>query len=353
VNVDYRDTTLSFCESVLARGDRTLAKFICELFLRGAKFEGWNDKLSIDLWKECAQKCGIDLEKYTQKIDVSQKLPWSVISTSVSEKFLLEEREKAYSQILTKDCRNGCNLCGICNEKLRMRNAECGTENGNLESGVKNENAEIFAQKNKIRITYKKIGRARFISHRNLMDCIARAFVASKTPIAFSQGFRSRPRISFGQPLPLGATGENEFLDAIVLGVESVNIAKINSLLPQGIEILSQKLIDIKENSIEQSTTFTGWRIEKINDENSKVFFENALKDFLSKEKIEIKTRKKGQDVFITIIPSEIQNLSINQGISFTLSASQKYRPSDIVAAIFPNNQIFEFIIIRENISFE
>jgi len=347
VNISYRDTTLSFCESVLARGDRRLSKFIYELFSNGAKFEGWNDKLSIDLWKKCAETCNVDLEKYTQKIDVSQKLPWSVISTGVSEKFLLEERNKAYLQTATKDCRNGCNSCGVCNGEVKMKIEKESSKPLIKEKKIKNFQEQT---KYKIRISYKKTGRARFISHRNLMDCIARALVASQTPVAFSQGFRSHPKISFAQPLPLNAVGENELFDVVVWDIQSVDIAKINSLLPQGIELFSQKLVDIKENSIEQSTVFTDWKIEKINGENSDVFFESALKDFLSREKIEIKTRKKEEDVLITVITGEIQNLSVSGGILFTLPASVKCRPSDVVKAIFAQNETFDFIIIRKNI---
>jgi len=347
INVSYRDTTLSFCESVLARGDRQLSKFIYELFLNGAKFEGWNDKLSIDLWKKCAKNCDIDLEKYTQKIDVSQKLPWSVISTGVNEKFLLEERDKAYLQTTTKDCRDGCNSCGVCKSGIKMK-----IEKESPECVIQEKKAKNFEgqTKYKIRISYKKTGRARFISHRNLMDCVARALVASQTPVVFSQGFRSHPKISFAQPLPLNAVGENELFDVMVWDAKSVDIAKINSFLPQGIELFSQKLVDIKENSIEQSTAFTDWKIEKINGENSNVYFENALRDFLSREKIEIKTRKKEEDVLLTVVASEIKNLSVSGGISFTLPAGVKYRPADVAKAIFPQSDALDFIIIRKNI---
>ncbi|MCL1947940.1 MAG: TIGR03960 family B12-binding radical SAM protein, partial [Chitinivibrionia bacterium] len=113
VNIDYREPILCFCESVFARGDRELSKFIYELFLNGAKFEGWNDALSFDLWKKCAEKCQIYLEKYAQKIDLDEELPWDIISTGVSKNFLLEERQKAFSQINTKDCRENCNFCGV------------------------------------------------------------------------------------------------------------------------------------------------------------------------------------------------------------------------------------------------
>jgi radical SAM family uncharacterized protein/radical SAM-linked protein len=344
VSIDYRDTTLSFCESVLARGDRDLAKFLYELFLNGARFEGWNDKLSLDLWKKCAEKCEIDLEKYTKKIDLSEKLPWSVISTGVSEKFLLAEREKAFAGMTTKDCRNGCFACGVCNGKIKMK--FCENEN------IKEIKKEVFEtqnniEKHKIRIIYAKFGVARFISHRNLMDCVAKALVAANVGVVFSEGFRERPKISFGQPLPLGAVGENEMFDVIISGKNSVDLEKLNSLLPKGIEFLSQKEVDLKEKSIEQATISTDWEIEKI---NNGIDMKNSVEKFLSQEKIEIQTRKKEKDIILEIIPAEIRDLAVSEqnSLIFSISAEQKKRPSDVVRAIFLQNLITDFRIIRK-----
>ncbi|MCL2845755.1 MAG: TIGR03960 family B12-binding radical SAM protein [Chitinivibrionia bacterium] len=363
VKVDYRQVEISFCEGVLARGDRELSAFLYELFLNGAKFEGWSGNLSIDLWKKCAEKCGINLEKYTQKIDINEPLPWSIISTGVSEKFLREEREKSLSQETTKDCRDGCNGCGVCKKTLKMqystgfcrggvcppnaRKIERTTGRANPAPTEDNCNEKEEIMRNKIRLFYSKTGRARFMSHRNLMDCITRAFVAAKMPLAFSEGFRSRPKISFGPPLPLGAIGENEMCDVVVCSQEPINIEKINSLLPQGVEFLSQETIDLKSPSIEQMITQTNWKVEKI---NSDICIKTAVNQFNSQKVIEIETRKKEQDVKIAIIPQEIQGLTANENeISFNIAVNQKYRPSDIIKAIFVDSLVSDFRIVRES----
>jgi len=346
VKVDYRQIEVSFCESVLARGDRELSKFLFELFLSGAKFEGWSNNLSIDLWKKCADKCGVNLEKYTKKIDLDDALPWSVISTGVSESFLRKEREKAFAQEATKDCRKGCNACGVCNKSLKTQySAAYLSENYSKSKTWYNYNENEGLMRNKIRFVYAKKERARFMSHRNLMDCISKAFVASKTPLAFSEGFRSRPKISFGPPLPLGAIGENEICDAVILGEGSADLEKLNSLLPQGIKFLSQKTIDLKSPSIEQSVIKTSWKVEKINED---LQMKTSIKLFNSQDIIEINTRKKEQDVKISIIPKEIQELTANESeIFFSISAAQKIRPADIVKAVFPDNPISDFRIVR------
>ena len=398
VKIDYRQIEISFCESILARGDRELSAFLHELFLNGAKFEGWSGNLSIDLWRKCAEKCGINLEKYTQEIDINEPLPWGIISTGVSESFLRKEREKAFEQEATKDCRKGCNACGVCKNSLKMQYSTCfdhpsrdntretppqrGNEvvtsgtivGGNNFQQVQNSSSsnqqaakiplcggvagalspdgvvktvvkEEFIR-NKIRLFYSKTGRARFMSHRNLMDCITRALVAAKTPLAFSEGFRSRPKISFGPPLPLGAIGKNEMCDVVVENKHPINIEKINALLPEGVEFLSQKNIGIKSPSIEQQITQTDWIVEKINSDTD---IKKAVKQFSLQDVIEIDTRKKEQDVKLTIIPAEIQNLSSSEtAISFSTLTNQKYRPSDIIKAIFPDSSVSDFRFVRE-----
>ena len=40
-------------------------------------------------------------------------MPWDVIDCGVTKEFLWREREKAEKAQTTKDCRKGCNGCGL------------------------------------------------------------------------------------------------------------------------------------------------------------------------------------------------------------------------------------------------
>ncbi|MGN0718675.1 MAG: hypothetical protein ACI4LQ_02585, partial [Anaerovoracaceae bacterium] len=40
-------------------------------------------------------------------------LPWDIIDSGVSKKFLRLEAERAYGAVTTQDCRHGCVGCGI------------------------------------------------------------------------------------------------------------------------------------------------------------------------------------------------------------------------------------------------
>jgi radical SAM-linked protein len=57
---------------------------------------------------------------------------------------------------------------------------------------------------------YRKEGELRWISHLDLMRTLERAMRRAQLPLELTQGHNPRPKLSFGPPLPLGATGEGE-----------------------------------------------------------------------------------------------------------------------------------------------
>ena len=65
----------------------------------------------------------------------------------------------------------------------------------------------------RLRVTYEKTAALRFISHRDLIQVLTRALRRAHVPLAYTQGFSPRPKLSFAPPLPLGVRGAAELLD--------------------------------------------------------------------------------------------------------------------------------------------
>lgn len=65
-------------------------------------------------------------------------------------------------------------------------------------------------------ITYRKTGRLRYLSHLDVTRAIERALRRAAIPVAYTQGYNQRMRLSFGPPLPVGAEGEQEIVVAIL-----------------------------------------------------------------------------------------------------------------------------------------
>jgi len=61
-----------------------------------------------------------------------------------------------------------------------------------------------------IRLTFGKDGDLAFISHRNVASLLERAMRRAGIPVAYSQGFNPRPRISFPSALETGIASDCE-----------------------------------------------------------------------------------------------------------------------------------------------
>jgi len=80
----------------------------------------------------------------------------------------------------------------------------------------------------------------KYISHLDLMRALERGMRRARLPLAFSEGFNPRPRVSYASALSVGHTSEAELL-AITLTTPmdpSDLRAALNASLPAGLEVL-------------------------------------------------------------------------------------------------------------------
>lgn len=70
----------------------------------------------------------------------------------------------------------------------------------------------------RLRVTYRKVGRLRFLSHLEVARAVERCCRRAGLPYAVSQGFNPRMRIAFGPALPVGTAGERERFDVWLTG---------------------------------------------------------------------------------------------------------------------------------------
>lgn len=91
---------------------------------------------------------------------------------------------------------------------------------------------------NKYRISFEKSGRAKYISHLDLMRTFQRAFQRAKVPIKHTEGFNPHAHISIALPLSVGMESVCELLDfetSSELGIDAVSA--LNAAMPEGIII--------------------------------------------------------------------------------------------------------------------
>jgi radical SAM-linked protein len=88
------------------------------------------------------------------------------------------------------------------------------------------------------RLTFEKLGDARFLSHRNVMDAFERAVRAAGLPASYSEGFNPRMRLSMGPALALGLESRDEVLDLEAASTLPPDAAeRITAKLPPGVRV--------------------------------------------------------------------------------------------------------------------
>lgn len=118
VDLSWHDADVSFLEGVMARGGREIADVIESAWRNGCRFDAWTERFSLSAWMEAFAGSGIDPTAIANRArPLDEVLPWQHLSSGVSRRYLAEERERAYSGLLTGDCSfSGCTGCDVCGD---------------------------------------------------------------------------------------------------------------------------------------------------------------------------------------------------------------------------------------------
>ena len=123
IHYNYHEQKTSYMEAVFARGDRRLSEVLIKAFEKGAKFDGWSEYFSFDIWKEALAECNVDGDFFAyRERGYDEILPWDFIDIGVTRKYLERENEKAKKAELTQNCRKGCTGCGV---NVNFKDGEC------------------------------------------------------------------------------------------------------------------------------------------------------------------------------------------------------------------------------------
>ena len=87
------------------------------------------------------------------------------------------------------------------------------------------------------RLLFSKVGRARFISHLDLMRTFQRAFARAGIPIKHTEGFHPHPFVSIALPLSVGYSSQCEILEfGLLEGTSHEEVpARLTAAMPEGI----------------------------------------------------------------------------------------------------------------------
>ncbi len=113
ISLSYHDSSTSFLEGVLARGDRRLGCVLEAAYKKGCTFDSWNECFDLEKWLEAFRECGVSPEFYANRERAYDEItPWEHLDYGVTKDFLIKENKTAKAEITTPNCREKCSACG-------------------------------------------------------------------------------------------------------------------------------------------------------------------------------------------------------------------------------------------------
>ena len=113
IKYNWHDPDQGFIEAVLARGDRRVGDVIESAWRNGARLDSWNERFSLGYWMESFRQCGVDPDFHARRErGQNELLPWSVVSSGLTDGFLQKGREASRQGTTTPDCGESCADCG-------------------------------------------------------------------------------------------------------------------------------------------------------------------------------------------------------------------------------------------------
>lgn len=164
----------------------------------------------------------------------------------------------------------------------------------------------------KHRVRFTKLGKIRFLSHRDLARVWERSLRRAGVRVAYSEGFSPRPRLSFGLALSTGYESLGEYLDIDLhpeAGIDPADLpAIVRPSLPVGMVAQATLPLEPGTESLQAAVTSSSWRIEVVGPEPAALA--DAVASALAREELPITVERKGTETTLDARPA-ILDLSI------------------------------------------
>jgi radical SAM-linked protein len=157
----------------------------------------------------------------------------------------------------------------------------------------------------RVRLRFSKLGKVRFISHRDVARAWERSLRRAQLPVAMTEGFSPRPKVHFGLALPTAHESLGEYLDVDFpddLGVDPSDLPELlTPLLPEGITVEVAVVVSTSQPSLQQAVTSCSWTIEALGLDVAAACA--AVDHVLAADELELTRQRKGHDVTDDVRP--------------------------------------------------
>jgi radical SAM-linked protein len=202
----------------------------------------------------------------------------------------------------------------------------------------------------RLRIRFCKVGKIRWTSHRDLARMWERAFRRVELPLAYSEGFSPRPKVSFGLALPTGHESVAEFLDVELTELGDVDLGTLpgtlSSALPVGVDANVVAVLAPGSPSLQEDVASCSWRwtaaaadgAAVVGAEEMRVRVERAL----AAPELRITRTRKGVEVVEDVRPGILSLEVVEESADGVVLAAElaaaprAVRPAEVLTALGP-----------------
>jgi radical SAM family uncharacterized protein/radical SAM-linked protein len=368
----------SFLEGVFSRGDRALCGVLEQAWRNGARFDGWNEHLDLDAWKQAFRSAGVDPEPYAYRdLDPQGRLPWHVVNSRVNRKWLALELKRALSEGTLSVC--GPSDCHGCAPFARecVKGVVAATTGRPLDGQLPLlstpaspdpyrgpavatptraadplDAATTGTPGYRWRARFEKSGRMRFLGHLDLTRLLLRSLRRAGVPLVYSQGFNPKPKVGFSPALAVGIASEREYLDFESrerLDPEPV-LRRVNQALPHGVRFTAMREIRRDVPALGDAVVAARYRstaVEPLDVAQALALFEAGGPKVVERSRPGGRSRVFRVDrELLSVEPSD------DNALRFTLAMNghaASMRPDEVLRVIFPE-QATTMRTVREDL---
>jgi radical SAM-linked protein len=206
----------------------------------------------------------------------------------------------------------------------------------------------------KQRVRFTKLGKIRFLSHRDLARVWERGLRRTGVRVAYSEGFSPRPRLSFGLALSTGYESLGEYLDIDVHPEAGIDPADLPTVvtpgLPAGMTAQVSIPLEPGTESLQAAVVSSSWQLEVVGPERAAV--SEAIDRALAADELPITVERKGSETILDARPAILalalsgDGTPVNPGVaslraSTVLAAElatqpRSLRPAELFRALDP-----------------
>lgn len=212
----------------------------------------------------------------------------------------------------------------------------------------------------RLRITYRKDGPARYVAHLDVMRTWERAIRRAKLPLAYTQGFSPHPRIAFAAPLPVGTLGRCEQMDVwLEDGVEPAEARRrLDGSLPAGLDIEDVEEVGERLPSLQSSVRSARYEVAFDAGEVDVAWLCERVGELLARETLDWEEQRGGSDkVRRYDLRATVIDLSVREGdghvvvdMHLALEEGKTGRPASVLAVLGVETEPLETVRISLDI---